>query len=61
MTRTLIKNAMIVTMDDQLGDELLALGAEVRKTSPHEAQAFVASEVARWTKVIREEKIQPQN
>ncbi len=44
-----------------VSDKLLALGAEVRPTSPADAQAFVTSEVARWTKVIRDEKIPPQN
>ena len=45
----------------EVADKLLALGAEVRPTTPGEAQAFVAQEVARWTKVIREANIPPQN
>ena len=45
----------------EVSEKLLALGAEVRVTDPSGAQAFVASEVARWTKVIRDEKIPPQN
>ena len=45
----------------EVGEKLLALGAEVRPTAPNEAQAFVAAEVARWTKVIRDEKIPPQD
>ncbi len=45
----------------EVKDKLLALGAEVRPTTPAQAQAFVAKEVARWTKVIREAKIPPQN
>jgi tripartite-type tricarboxylate transporter receptor subunit TctC len=45
----------------EVTDKLLALGAEVRPTTPADAQAFVAAEVARWTKVIRDEKIPPQN
>jgi len=44
-----------------VADKLLALGAEVRMTSAAEGQTFVASEVARWTKVIRDEKIPPQD
>lgn len=44
-----------------VGEKLLAMGAEVRPTTPADAQAFVAAEVARWTKVIRDEKIPPQN
>jgi tripartite-type tricarboxylate transporter receptor subunit TctC len=42
-------------------EKLLALGAETRPSTPQEAQAFLASEVARWAKVIRDEKIPPQN
>jgi tripartite-type tricarboxylate transporter receptor subunit TctC len=42
-----------------VGERLLALGAEIRSSTPAEAQAFVASEVERWTKVIRDEKIPP--
>jgi len=38
-------------------DKIRAQGAEVWGTSPREAQAFLGSEVARWTKVIRDEKI----
>jgi len=45
----------------EVAEMLLALGAEVRPTAPSEAQAFVAAEVARWTKVIRDEKIPPQD
>jgi tripartite-type tricarboxylate transporter receptor subunit TctC len=45
----------------EVADKLLALGAEVRPTTPAQAQAFVAQEVARWTKVIREANIPPQN
>ena len=42
-------------------EKLLVLGAETRATSPREAQDFLASEVARWTKVVRDEKIPPQD
>lgn len=45
----------------EVAEKLLALGAEVRPTSPEDAQSFVAAEVARWTKAIRDEKIQPRN
>ena len=36
-------------------------GSDVAPTTPEEARAFVAGEVARWTKVIRDEGIPPQN
>ena len=42
-------------------DKLLVLGAETRPTSARDAQDFLASEVARWGKVIRDEKIPPQD
>jgi tripartite-type tricarboxylate transporter receptor subunit TctC len=45
----------------EVAAKLLALGAEPRPTSPDEAQAFVAQEVGRWTKVIRAANIPPQN
>lgn len=40
--------------------KLTQLGAEVTPSTPDEAQRFVASEITRWTKVIRDEKISPQ-
>jgi hypothetical protein len=42
-------------------EKLLSLGAETRPSTPPEAQAFLASEVTRWTKVVRDEKIPPQD
>jgi tripartite-type tricarboxylate transporter receptor subunit TctC len=42
-------------------DKLLVLGAETRATTPRAAQDFLASEVARWTKVVRDERIPPQD
>jgi tripartite-type tricarboxylate transporter receptor subunit TctC len=42
-------------------DKLLLLGAQPWPTSPREAQEFLASEVARWTKLILDEKIQVVN
>lgn len=42
-------------------EKLIVLGAQAWPTSPREAQEFLAAEVARWTKVIRDEKIQAVN
>ncbi len=42
-------------------EKLLVLGAETRITTPRAAQDFLASEVARWSKVVRDEKIPPQD
>jgi tripartite-type tricarboxylate transporter receptor subunit TctC len=42
-------------------EKFAAFGAEPYTTSPHEAQLFLASEVARWTKVVRDENIAPQD
>jgi len=44
----------------EVSEKLLSLGAETRPSSPREAQQFLVSEVARWSKVIRDEKIPPQ-
>ncbi len=50
----------ILSRPDVTG-KLLALGAEARATSAREAQNFLASEVARWTRLVRDEKIPPQD
>jgi len=39
----------------------LSQGSEVTPTTAEEAQRFVAGEVTRWTKVVKDEKIPPQN
>jgi tripartite-type tricarboxylate transporter receptor subunit TctC len=44
-----------------VGGKLTELGAEVTPTSPEEAQRYLASEVARWVKLIRDAKIPPQD
>jgi tripartite-type tricarboxylate transporter receptor subunit TctC len=44
-----------------IGGRLTELGAEVTPSLPEEAQRFLASEVARWVKLIRDEKIPPQD
>jgi tripartite-type tricarboxylate transporter receptor subunit TctC len=44
-----------------VSEKLLSLGAETRPSTPRDAQSFLASEVARWTKVIRDENIPPQD
>lgn len=43
-----------------VSSKLIQLGAEVTPTTPDVAQKFLVSEVARWTKVIQDEKISPQ-
>jgi len=45
----------------EIADKLYAQGAEPWSTTPKEAQDFLAGEVARWTKAIRDEKIPPQD
>jgi tripartite-type tricarboxylate transporter receptor subunit TctC len=42
-------------------EKFAAIGSEPFATDPKEGQQFLASEVARWTKVIRDEKIPPQD
>ncbi|MBX3663698.1 MAG: tripartite tricarboxylate transporter substrate binding protein [Burkholderiales bacterium] len=41
--------------------KFLAKGSDINPTSPEDARNFVAGEVARWAKVIRDEGIPPQN
>jgi tripartite-type tricarboxylate transporter receptor subunit TctC len=45
----------------EVAERLHAQGAEPWGTTPREAQAFLAADVARWTKTIRDEKIPPQD
>ncbi len=42
-------------------EKFIQLGSEVTPTTPDDARRFLAAEVARWTKVIRDEKIPPQD
>jgi tripartite-type tricarboxylate transporter receptor subunit TctC len=44
-----------------IAEKIRGLGAEVWGTTPREGQEFLAAEVARWTKVIRDEKIAAPN
>ena len=43
-----------------VAERIQSQGAEIWPTSPAEAQAFLRSEVTRWTKVIRDENITAQ-
>ena len=61
LTRRLNQSVHAALKRPEVGEKLLALGAETRMTTPAEGQAFVAQEVERWTKVIRDENIPPQN
>ena len=61
LTRRLNQSVHAALKRPEVGERLLALGAETRMTTPAEGQAFVAAEVERWTKVIRDEKIPPQD
>ena len=42
-------------------EKFLAKGSDTNPTNPEEARRFVAGEVARWAKVIKDEGIPPQN
>jgi tripartite-type tricarboxylate transporter receptor subunit TctC len=44
-----------------IAEKLASQGAESWGNSPKEAQAFLASEVARWTRAVRDAKIPPQD
>jgi tripartite-type tricarboxylate transporter receptor subunit TctC len=41
----------------EVTEKLLQFGTAVWTTTPEETQAFVAEDIARWTKVIREAKV----
>lgn len=42
-------------------EKFAAFGAEPHATGPREAQQFLAAEVARWTRVVRDANIPPQD
>jgi tripartite-type tricarboxylate transporter receptor subunit TctC len=42
-------------------DRFAQMGTGVSPTAPAETQAFLAAEIARWLKVVREAEIKPQN
>jgi tripartite-type tricarboxylate transporter receptor subunit TctC len=44
-----------------ISEKFMHMGSAVTPTTPARAQAFLAAEVARWTKVIRDENIPPEN
>jgi len=54
VVRTLLKRR-------DINDKFLQMGSETMPTSAEEARKFVAAEVARWIKVIRDAKIPPQD
>jgi len=54
----IVRDALAKT---EVREPMLALGAEPRPSTAAEAQAFVAAEVARWTKIVRAEGIPPQD
>jgi tripartite-type tricarboxylate transporter receptor subunit TctC len=41
-------------------DAMLAQGAEIVYTTPEEFDRFQRAEIVKWSKVIREAKLQPQ-
>ena len=53
--------ALVALKRPEVAERLHAQGAEPWGTTPREAQSFLASDVARWTKTIRDEKIPPQD
>lgn len=59
--QTLNGHVRAILQQPGIREKFAAFGAEPYSTSPREAQQFLAAEVARWTQVIRNEKIAPQD
>jgi tripartite-type tricarboxylate transporter receptor subunit TctC len=53
-TRSALKRPEVI-------EKFLAKGSDAAASAPEETRKFVAAEVARWSNVIRDEKIPPQN
>lgn len=50
----------LVLQDQELKDKLLKQGIEIAGSTPEALQTFANGEVAKWAKVIKESKIQPE-
>ena len=61
ITQRLNDTVRTILQRTDIREKFAAFGAEPLTTTPREAQQFLASEVARWTKVIHDEKIAPQD
>jgi len=61
VTTKLNEAAVAALKRPDIADKLAAQGAESWGTTPREGQEFLASEVARWTKAVRDAKIPPQD
>ncbi len=44
-----------------INEKFAQMGSEITPTTPEDARRFLAAEVMRWTKVIRDERIPPQD
>jgi tripartite-type tricarboxylate transporter receptor subunit TctC len=53
--------ALAALKQPEVASRLQTQGAEAWGSTPREAQAFLASEVQRWTRAVREAKIPPQD
>lgn len=54
------KEINIVLLDPQLKDKLLALGIEIKGSTPEELQVFVDGEINKWARVIQTSNIKPE-
>jgi tripartite-type tricarboxylate transporter receptor subunit TctC len=61
LTGRLAEVTRAVLAQPGMAEKFLQMGSELTPTTPVEAQTFLAAEVARWTKVIRDENIPPEN
>jgi tripartite-type tricarboxylate transporter receptor subunit TctC len=56
-----LHDALVVALQDAvIRERLNALGVEIRASSPDELGAFVKSEIARWTDVVKRYDIKPE-
>jgi tripartite-type tricarboxylate transporter receptor subunit TctC len=57
VVKRLHDDAVAVTRSQDMIDQLLAQGAEPVGNSPQELEAFLRSEIERWTRVIKQAHI----
>jgi tripartite-type tricarboxylate transporter receptor subunit TctC len=60
LVQKLNTTVLAILQRQDIREKFTAFGAEPFPTSPRDAQQFLAAEVARWTKVVRDANIPPQ-
>ncbi|MCC7485611.1 MAG: tripartite tricarboxylate transporter substrate binding protein [Burkholderiales bacterium] len=61
VVQRLNESVRVILQRPDVREKFAAIGSEPFSTSARDGQQFLAAEVARWTKVVRDEKVPPQD